>query len=95
MLAKVRRAMLPCMFCHVNDSTQHTAATAQVNANACCYSALGDVQGTSEDVCTDVWPCKELRSVSPGFVWWRQQKTHLLAQAREGVVSMHRWDSMP
>ena len=24
-----------------------------------------------------------------GFLWCRQQKTHLLAQAREGVASMH------
>ena len=91
MLVKERRGTL-CRFCCTNHSMQSTAATAQVNANAKSYSTMGDVQGTSTDVCR--W-CKELSSVSPGFVWWRQQKTHLLAQAREGVVSMHRWDSIP
>ncbi len=30
-----------------------------------------------------------------GLEWWRQQKTHLLAQAREGVASMQRWEWMP
>mmetsp|Transcript_34100 Transcript_34100/g.60887 ORF Transcript_34100/g.60887 Transcript_34100/m.60887 type:complete len:201 (-) Transcript_34100:218-820(-) len=34
-------------------------------------------------------------SFPTGLLWWRQQKTHLLAQAREGVASMQRWDSMP
>lgn len=29
------------------------------------------------------------------FFSYLQQKTHLLAQARLGVVSMHRWDSIP
>ena len=28
-------------------------------------------------------------SVATGFLWCRQQKTHLLAQARDGVASMH------
>jgi hypothetical protein len=34
-------------------------------------------------------------SVPTGFVWWRQQNTHLLAHARLGVVSMQRWLSIP
>jgi hypothetical protein len=33
--------------------------------------------------------------VATGLVWCRQQKTHLLAQASEGVASMQRWLSMP
>ena len=37
----------------------------------------------------------DMREASPGLVWWRQQKTHLLAHARDGVVSMQRCDSMP
>mmetsp|Transcript_54714 Transcript_54714/g.173762 ORF Transcript_54714/g.173762 Transcript_54714/m.173762 type:complete len:201 (-) Transcript_54714:222-824(-) len=34
-------------------------------------------------------------SFPTGLVWWRQQNTHLLAHASEGVASMHRCDSMP
>jgi hypothetical protein len=30
-----------------------------------------------------------------GLVWCRQQNTHLLAHASDGVASMHRWLSMP
>ena len=34
-------------------------------------------------------------SLPTGLEWWRQQKTHLLAHASEGVASMHRWEAMP
>ena len=30
-----------------------------------------------------------------GFLWWRQQKVHLFAQARLGVASMQREEVMP
>mmetsp|Transcript_1868 Transcript_1868/g.4589 ORF Transcript_1868/g.4589 Transcript_1868/m.4589 type:complete len:201 (+) Transcript_1868:260-862(+) len=34
-------------------------------------------------------------SLPTGLLWCRQQKTHLLAHASEGVASMQRCDSMP
>ena len=33
--------------------------------------------------------------VPTGFLWWRQQNTHLLAQARDGVASIQFIDEMP
>mmetsp|Transcript_3527 Transcript_3527/g.9578 ORF Transcript_3527/g.9578 Transcript_3527/m.9578 type:complete len:255 (+) Transcript_3527:317-1081(+) len=39
--------------------------------------------------------CCHFHSLPTGLVWCRQQKVHLLAQARLGVASMQRWDSMP
>mmetsp|Transcript_38395 Transcript_38395/g.80492 ORF Transcript_38395/g.80492 Transcript_38395/m.80492 type:complete len:212 (-) Transcript_38395:167-802(-) len=48
-------------------------------------------------LCLEMKPSTSMRGssvshrqlVPTGFLWWRQQKTHLLAHASDGVASMH------
>ncbi len=49
---------------------------------ALCLAMASSTMSSGSSVC-------HRHSRPTGFLWCRQQKTHLLAHAREGVASMH------